>query len=124
EGLPIRARRVSALERSWRWCKRNRLTATALLLAVVSLTSLSIVSAVGYWRTSRLNADLATSVTRERAARASAESTSSTALEALERVFERLAPNNSLVASFATIDSTGDGASGGTSAVAIPTVSP
>lgn len=124
DGLPIRARRVSALERGWRWCKRNRLAATALLLAVVSLTSLTIVSAVGYWRTSKLNADLAISVTRERAARASAESTSSTALEALERVFDRLAPNNSLVASFATIDSTADGASSGTSAVAIPTVSP
>jgi WD40 repeat protein len=49
EDRPIRARRVSAAERTWRWCRRNK--AVALLLGAVALalvlgTSVSIYFAV------------------------------------------------------------------------------
>jgi serine/threonine protein kinase/WD40 repeat protein len=46
---PIQARRISALERGWRWCRRNRALATlgtfvgVLLLAVATVSSLSSV---------------------------------------------------------------------------------
>jgi WD40 repeat protein len=38
EGRPIQARRVSAAERSWRWCRRNPVIAGMLLFMVAALT--------------------------------------------------------------------------------------
>ena len=120
DGVPIRARRISQFERARRWCLRNRLTAAALGVAVVSMLSLTIVSAWGYWETKKLNAELARSFTGEQAARASAEATSTTALEALDRIFDRLAPSRALAPSFA-----GAGTDDVEGAVpAIPAVSP
>lgn len=120
DGLPIRARRVSSLERMRRWCLRNRVAAAALGFAGLSLVSLTAVSVWGYWHTSRLNADLTKSLAAQREARAAAESISTTSLEALDRVFERFAPSNSLAVSFAKIDGTATG----TTTAAVPTVSP
>jgi len=122
DGLPIRARRVSSLERMRRWCGRNRVAAAALGFAGLSLVSLTAVSVWGYWHTSRLNAELTKSLVAQREARAAAESISATSLEALDRVFERFAPSNSLAVSFAKIDGTASGTTSGTTAV--PTVSP
>lgn len=119
-GMPIRARRVSSLERMRRWCGRNRVAAAALGFAGLSLVSLTGVSVWGYWHTSRLNSDLTKSLAAQREARAAAESISATSLEALDRVFERFAPSNSLAVSFAKIDGTADG----TATTAVPTVSP
>jgi len=121
-GLPIRARRVSSLERMRRWCGRNRVAAAALGFAGLSLVSLTVVSVWGYWHTSRLNAELTKSLVAQREARTAAESISATSLEALDRVFERFAPSNSLAVSFAKIDGTASGTTSGTTAV--PTVSP
>ncbi|MBA4019746.1 MAG: hypothetical protein C0483_21485 [Pirellula sp.] len=95
QGMPIRAREFGTAERAWRWCRRNRTTATALAAAVLALVLLAAVSTVGYWRTTRLNDDLAEAFVREQASRRSAESTSRTALEALDTVFERFAPRGS-----------------------------
>lgn len=120
EGMPIRARRVSAAERAWRWCRRNRSTAAALLLALASLVSLTIVSLVNNWHTSQLNQQLAQSIDGERTARASAEATSATALQALDRVFDRFAPSSSLITAYAGSEADDDGEAG----IAIPTVSP
>ena len=120
-GMPIRARRVSSLERMRRWCLRNRVAAAALGFATLSLLTLTTVSVWGYWHTSRLNDELTQSLAAQREARAAAESISTTSLEALDRVFERFAPSNSLAVSFAKIDGTAAG-DGGTTAV--PTVSP
>ncbi|MCE9606415.1 MAG: serine/threonine protein kinase [Planctomycetia bacterium] len=123
EGMPIRARRVSSFERMRRWCLRNRVAAAALGLATASLVTLTVVSAWGYWHTSRLNQELTSSLAAQREARAAAESISATSLEALDRVFERFAPSNSLTSSFAKVDGiASDGA--GASTTAVPTVSP
>jgi WD40 repeat protein/serine/threonine protein kinase len=47
-GEPIRARRVNAWERGWRWCRRN--PAAAALVAVTGVAVLlSVGSAVGLW---------------------------------------------------------------------------
>ncbi len=52
EDRPVRARRASAVERLWRWCRRNKLVA-ALSVAVVGLLAVvAIVASVGYVRTS------------------------------------------------------------------------
>jgi tetratricopeptide (TPR) repeat protein len=122
DGTPIRARRVSYFERAWRWCGRNRVAAAALFTAVASLVSLSIVSAVGYWRTTRLNDDLAQALDGEKSARAAAQTTTTTALEALDRVFARFAPSSSLAVSFGDAD--GTSGEGGLEAGAVPAVSP
>jgi tetratricopeptide (TPR) repeat protein len=129
EGTPIRARRTSALERAWRWSRRNRVAAAALITAVVSLTSLTIVSAVGYYRTSALNDNLAKALDGERTARTAAQTTSTTALEALDRVFSRFAPSSSLAVSFGGItgdgtDGAGDGTGNGGVMSPVPAVSP
>ena len=44
EGRPILARPVSAAERGWRWCRRNRVVASLLLLVCVSLVAGASVS--------------------------------------------------------------------------------
>lgn len=119
-GMPIVARPISTFERGWRWCKRNRSTAAALLVALVCLLSLTVVSLANNWRTSRLNQQLAQSIDGERAARAAAEATSATALQALDRVFERFAPSSSLVTAYAETDDENEN----TAAATIPTVSP
>ena len=110
QGMPIRAREFGTLERTWRWCRRNRLTATAMAAAVTALVLLAAVSTVGYWRTTRLNDDLEEAFVREQASRRSAESTSRTALEALDTVFDRFAPSGSwsLGASAISTEATGD----------------
>ena len=59
--LPIRARPVGLLERSWRWCRRNP-------LPVGLLVALSLGSAVGLWHLSRLNEHLVHSTALEGAA--------------------------------------------------------
>ena len=129
EGLPIQARRVGVVERARRWCGRNRLTAAALVVACGALVSLSFVSLWGYWKEARFNRELTASLDRERLVRERAEAVSATALEALDRVFLRMAPTNSLAAAFATADgfATSDGAQpsfAGEGTLIVPAVSP
>ena len=45
---PIQARRVSLIERAWRWSRRNRMTAVLLALAVGSLMLTAIAGWTGY----------------------------------------------------------------------------
>ncbi len=50
DGVPIQARRVSAIEKTWRWCKRNSLSASAIATAVTLLVGTAVVSTVFYLR--------------------------------------------------------------------------
>lgn len=124
EEQPIHARRVSPLERGWRWCRRNRLSATAIGVALASLLSLSAVSAVGYWRTTALNSSLKQSLQRETHSRGLAETASSTALEALDEVFTRLAPNSPRSAVHSAASDLGDDVSARLTLPDAPSVSP
>lgn len=79
EGRTIKARRVSVVEKAWRWSRRNPIiaalsSATTLLLIILSGTLLQ-----GYQA--------------EKRERLKAESTANLALESLGQIFERFAPN-------------------------------
>lgn len=52
EDRPVRARRVSAMERLWRWCRRNKLVAALSAAVVGLLATVAVVASVGYIRTS------------------------------------------------------------------------
>ena len=43
-GIPVAARPVGAVERSWRWCRRNPAVASLLTLVVLALTAGTVVS--------------------------------------------------------------------------------
>lgn len=113
DGLPIHARRILAPERVWRWCRRNRALAAALAAVAVLLLLVVTLPAIGYIRSSRLNAELSQSLIKEQAAltservaldnertardkerqaREAAESIANLALEGLDRVFDEFAP--------------------------------
>ena len=49
--LPITARRTSAAERAWRWCRRNRAVAALAVTALSLLVLVAVVASVGYVRT-------------------------------------------------------------------------
>ncbi len=86
EDRPIHARRVSAIERAVRWCRRNRslaaLTGTTLFLLVM----VAVVASVGYVRTKR-------ALQGEEQERLKAEASAGLAMEALDRMFERFSPS-------------------------------
>ena len=82
---PILARRASSLERLWRWGRRNPVVAGLSLATTLSLTLFAVAAAVGY--------------TAERDQRERAEQTSDLALEALDRIFEKFAPGDSIATS-------------------------
>lgn len=86
EDRPIQARRASSAERLLRWARRNPAVATLSGLAITLLLLVAIVSTTAYVRTNRAK-DLAEN------ARVKAESTSELAWDALDKIFERLAPH-------------------------------
>lgn len=79
ENRPIRARRITPLERLWRWSRRNPAVAMLSGFALTLVVLLGIIMAVGY--------------DRERQQRKRVESSSQLAAAALDRVFERFVPS-------------------------------
>lgn len=101
---PILARRASPFERLWRWGRRNPVVAGLSLATMLSLMMFAAAAAVGY--------------TAERDQRERAEETSDLALEALDRIFEKFAPGDSIAASSSSLAS--DGSSSAEYAVLSP----
>jgi tetratricopeptide (TPR) repeat protein len=101
---PVRARRVGTVEQIWRWCGRNRRLAAAGAAVLALLLITTVVTAVAYVRTSAANreadaaiVEMKKALAAEQDARERAENTSASALEALNRIFDRFAPNRIVV---------------------------
>jgi serine/threonine protein kinase len=101
---PILARRAGSFERIWRWARRNPVVASLSVATTLSLTMFAVAAAVGY--------------TAEREQRERAEETSDLALEALDRIFEKFAPGDSIATSSPSLAS--DGSSSAEHAVLSP----
>ncbi len=89
---PIRARRASAVERLWRWCRRNRAVAGLAATVLALLALVAVVASVGYIRTRIANTRVNNALTGESRQRQKAEATAQLALEALDDIFEQFAP--------------------------------
>ena len=76
--LPIRARRFTPVERAWRWSRRNPALAAVSGLALSLLVTIVVVLSVGY--------------AREATLRGRAEATRTITLQALDQMFQQLAP--------------------------------
>jgi serine/threonine protein kinase/tetratricopeptide (TPR) repeat protein len=101
---PILARRAGSLERIWRWARRNPVVAGLSVATTLSLTMFAVAAAVGY--------------AAEREQRERAEETSDLAFEALDRIFEKFAPGDSMATSSPSLAS--DGSSSAEHAVLSP----
>ena len=51
DGRPSRARRVRAMERTWRWCQRNPIVAGLTAAVFVLLAAVAAIASVGYVQT-------------------------------------------------------------------------
>jgi serine/threonine protein kinase len=76
EDRPIRARRVFAIERAWRWSRRNKATAALSAAAIILLILSAIIGWVGYASTTR--------------ALRQAQANESLSLDIFDRLFDRL----------------------------------
>ena len=102
---PVKARRSSAAEHVWRWCRRNRLVAGLTVAAAVLLVITTAVSVAAYFRTSAANQQteakndaLKKALNAEQEQRQRAENNSAAALTAMNRIYDRFAPNRIIVA--------------------------
>jgi serine/threonine protein kinase len=101
EDRPIQARRASAVEKLWRWSRRNKVVSALSASTLVLLVLVAVVASVGYVRTKQANNE-------EAMQRKKAENTSALALEALDNIFQQFAPDRTASASALTVvDDTG-----------------
>jgi serine/threonine protein kinase len=102
EDRPIQARRASAVEKLWRWSRRNKVVSALGASTLVLLVLVAVVASVGYVRTKQANNE-------EAMQRKKAENTSALALEALDNIFQQFAPDRTASASALTVvDDTGN----------------
>ena len=99
EDRPIQARCVSAVERLWRWSRRNRDLAALMGLAAVLLILVAVVTSVGYVRGQIANRRVSEALNRESQQRQFAESQQHKAEAmaaltqgALDEIFDQFVP--------------------------------
>ncbi|MAD80284.1 MAG: hypothetical protein CMJ50_05480 [Planctomycetaceae bacterium] len=85
EDKPLLARRTTAAEHVWRWCRRNRLVAGLAVTALSLLVLVAVATTVGYLHTKA-------ALDGERVERARAESATDVGLEVLDNIYEQFAP--------------------------------
>lgn len=101
---PILARRIGAVEQLWRWCRRNRLVAVSAAAAICLLLLTTVISVAAYLHTAAANRETASANDRikialaaEQTEREHAENTSAAAFDALNRIYDRFAPDRMVV---------------------------
>ncbi len=88
---PIRARRITLVERGWRWCRRNRAVAVLASVALLCLVIAAASGWVGYVRTSSALEGQATKTKEAEDATRQAQANVELSLEQFEDLFEQLA---------------------------------
>ncbi len=96
EDRPIEARRINALERGWRWSRREPLMASLLGVTAVSLTLVAVLALSAYVRVKHALEAEAKQREAEVQQRALAEANAALATEALDRIFERFSTTRSV----------------------------
>lgn len=86
EGRPIRARHVTWIERTARWCRRNPALASVSAIASLLLLAVALTALAGHLRTRKAYAETSVALRR-------AEATSEVALEALDDIYLQLSPD-------------------------------
>ena len=92
EDKPIRARRASWMERTWRWCRRSPALAGMSGLAATLLIAVVATAVTGYLQTRKAYDEATKSLAR-------AEATSQLARDALEDIYLQLSPDRVWVSS-------------------------
>ncbi len=82
DGEPISVRRLSFLQRSGRWARRNPAIAALSALSMLLITSVAVLSTIGFFHVQGL-------LDREQNTRRSAEATAELATGALNLIFDR-----------------------------------
>jgi tetratricopeptide (TPR) repeat protein len=86
DGRPIRARHVTWVERTARWCGRNPALASVSGAAAMLLVAIAVTALAGHLRTRKAYAETTVALRR-------AEATSLVALEALDEIYLQLSPD-------------------------------
>ena len=86
QNRPIHARRVSFVERAWRWGRRNPALAAVSTLAALLLVAIGALALTGHLQTR-------SAYTRTRAALTRSETTSQLALDVLDDIYLQLSPD-------------------------------
>ncbi len=120
DGLPIHARRVSALQRGILWGRRNPALATAVMSVFALLLSIAAVSSAAFVRVRRANERAQEALSGQIRQRERAEATMELAIKALDTAFDELAPDGTAGAGEFSVEGTEDLAF----PVAVPTVTP
>ncbi|MBP7933410.1 MAG: serine/threonine protein kinase [Phycisphaerae bacterium] len=106
EDRPIRARRISRVERLRRWAMRNPLPATLGLASLALLLTVAIVSFTAYVSVRIANSRAELALAGERRQRQRVEAVADLSLQAMEATFDRFAPESLLSAQELSVDGT------------------
>lgn len=96
---PIHARRTSAVERIWRWCRRNPALAAMSALAAILLVAVAATVVTGSIQSRRAYDEASTAYADAKRSLNQAEATSQLAMEALDDIYLQLSPERVQVSS-------------------------
>ena len=96
QNKPIQARRASATDQFWKWCRRNPALAASGFTTATALALLAVVSTVGFVLTQQANRKANDALWAETIHRREAENTATLAADALDAIFQRFTPTASM----------------------------